>query len=78
MNSTGKHLELKISEGENNFINYLYISIHRKTNNIDLGIYSKPTHTDVNTQFSSTHPLEHKLAAFNVYINRMLTLPITT
>jgi hypothetical protein len=27
--------------------------------------------------FSSYHPLEHKLAAFNFYINRMLTLPIT-
>jgi len=24
-----------------------------------------------------SHPLEHKLAAFNFYINRILTLPIT-
>jgi len=31
----------------------------------------------VTIQFSSNHPLEHKLAAFNFYINRMVTLPIT-
>jgi hypothetical protein len=27
-------------------------------------------------RFSSNHALEHKLAAFNFYINRILTLPI--
>jgi hypothetical protein len=47
------------------------------TNSIDLGIYRKPTHIDVTIQFSSKHPLKNKLAAFNFYINRMLTLPVT-
>ena len=77
MNNSDKHLEFKLSEENNNSINYLDLSIHRNTNSIDLGIYRKPTHTDVSTQFSFSHPLENKLAAFNFYINRMLTLPIT-
>jgi hypothetical protein len=75
--NTDKHLEFKLSEEENNTMNYLDLSIHRNTNSIDIRIYTKPTHTDATIQFSSNHPLEHKLAAFSFYINRMLTLPIT-
>ena len=77
MNSIDKHLEFKLLEEENNAINYLDLSIHRNTNSIDLGIYRKPTHTDVIIQFFSNCPIEHKLAAFNLDISRMLTLPIT-
>jgi len=77
MNNIDKHLEFKISEEENNSINYLDLSIHRNAYNIDLGIYRKPTHTDITIQFPSNHPHEHKMAAFNYYIKRILTLPIT-
>jgi len=72
MNNIHKHLEFKLSEEENNTINYLDLSIHRNTNSIDTGIYRKPTHTHVTIQFSSNHTLEHKQAAFNFYINTML------
>ena len=64
MNNIGKHLEFILSE-ENNTMNYLDLSIHRNTNSTDIRIYKKPTHTDVTIQFSSNHPLEHKLAEFN-------------
>ena len=77
MNNIDKHLEFKISVEENNYINYLDLSIHRSTNSIVLGIYREPTHTDVAIQFSSNHSHEHRLLAFSYYINRMLTLPIT-
>jgi hypothetical protein len=76
MNNIDKHLEFKLSEEENNTINYLDLSIHRNTKSTDFGIYRKPTHTDVIVQFSSNHPLKHKLAALNFYTYRMLTLPI--
>jgi hypothetical protein len=44
---------------------------------VELGIYQKPTSTDTTIHFSSNHPYEHKLAAFNYYINILLTLSIT-
>ena len=75
-NDIYKHLQFKLST-EENFINYLDLSIYRNNSNIELGIHRKPTNTDTTIHFSSNHPYEHKLAAFNYYIKRMLTLPVT-
>jgi len=76
-NNIDKHLQFKLSMEENNLINYLDLSIYRNNSNVELGIYRKPTSTDTTIHFSSNHPYGHKLAAFNYYINRLLTLPIT-
>jgi hypothetical protein len=75
-NNRDKRLQFKLSTEENNLINYLYFSIYRNNSNVELGICRKPTSTDTTIHFSSNHPNEHKLAAFNYYINRLLTLPI--
>jgi hypothetical protein len=53
INNIDKHFEFKLSEEENNTVNYLDLSIHRNTNSINVGIYRKPTHTDFTKQFSS-------------------------
>jgi hypothetical protein len=76
-NNLDKRLQFKLSTEENNIINYLDLTIYRNNSNIELGIYRKPTSTDTTIHLTSNHPYEHKLAAFNHYINRMLTLPIT-
>ena len=75
-NSIDKQLQFKPSTEENNLINYLDLAIYRN-NSIHLGIYRKPTCIDTIIHFLTNHPFEHKLAAFNYYINRMLTLPTT-
>ena len=77
MNSIHKHLEFKLTEEENKNVNYLDLSIHRDNNNLQLGIYRRPTQTDTTIRCTSNHPLENKLAAHNFYINRMLSTPIT-
>jgi len=77
MNNTDEHLEFKISREDNKTINYLELSINRNANNVDLNIYRKPTHIDITVYFTSNHPYDHKLAAFNYYINRMIIMPIT-
>jgi hypothetical protein len=77
INNTDEQLEFKISREENETINYLDLSINRKTNNMNLNIYRKPTYIDIGIHFSSSHPYDHKLAAFKYYINRMITMPIT-
>jgi hypothetical protein len=42
-----------------------------------MGICRKPTQMDTTIHFTSNHPLEHKLAAYRFYINRMLFTLIT-
>ena len=77
MNNVDEHLEFKMSTEENSVTNYLNQSINRNTSNMDLCIYRKPMCIDITIHFSSNHPYGHKLAAFNYYINRMLTMPIS-
>jgi len=72
MNNVDEHLEFKMSTEENSVTNYLDLSINRNASNIDLCIYRKPTYIDITIHFSSNHPHDHKLAACNYYINRML------
>jgi hypothetical protein len=55
----------------------LDISFHRKNSHLHVGIHRKPTQTDTTIHFTSINPLEHKPAAYNFYINRMIALPIT-
>jgi hypothetical protein len=45
MKNTHKYLEFKLTEEENN-ITYLELSIHRKNEDLHLGIHRKPTQTD--------------------------------
>jgi hypothetical protein len=73
MNSAHKYLGFKLTKQENN-TTYLDLSILRNGNDLCLGINRKPTQTDTTIHFISNHPFEHKLAAYNFYINRMITL----
>jgi hypothetical protein len=77
MNNIHKHLEFKLTMEEDNNISYLDLSIHRGNHNLQTEIYRKPTQTDTTIHFTSNCPLEHKLAAYRLYINRMLSTPIT-
>ena len=77
MNNIQKYLEFKITEEENNNINYLDLSIHRHNNNLNLEIYRIHTQTGITIHFTSNHPFKQDLAAFIFYINIILLLPIT-
>jgi hypothetical protein len=77
MNNFDEHLEFKISMEENRTMNNIDLSINRNANNVDLSIYRKPTYIGITIHFSSDHPYDHKFAAFNYHINRMITMPIT-
>jgi hypothetical protein len=77
MNSVDEHLEFKMSIEKNRITNYFDLSINRNASNVDLCIYRKPTYIDITIHFSSNHPYDQKLAAFNYYINRMITMSIS-
>jgi uncharacterized protein YifE (UPF0438 family) len=61
----------------NEYISYLDLNMHRNLNNIHLGIYRKPTSTDVVIPQSSNHPASHKTAAFHYMLDRAFRLPLT-
>jgi hypothetical protein len=65
-----------IKTESNQQINYFDLSIHRMCKEITLGIYCKPTYSDMAIPYSSNHPRNHKMAAFNYLLNRVKKLPI--
>ena len=71
------HLEFTHTIEENNTITYLDLNIQRDMQNLLLSIHRKPKQTDITIHYTSNHPIQHKMAAYNTYIHRMLTLPIT-
>ncbi|KAL3283515.1 hypothetical protein HHI36_006654 [Cryptolaemus montrouzieri] len=79
--NTPKNLHPKIkftSEIEqNNSINFLDLTITRSNNKHQFLIYHKPSHTDITIHYTSAHPYQHKVAAFNSYIHRLLNTPMS-
>jgi len=56
-------------------INFLDLSIIRKTPKLETDIFRKPTIT-VTIHYLSNHPIEHKFATYRYYIERMFNLPL--
>jgi hypothetical protein len=52
-------------------------SITRKPTSLKLDIYLKSSATNTTISFLSNHAIEHKLAAYNFFINRKLSLPLS-
>ena len=72
-----KNLSFKLTTEHKNSINFLVMTVDRKENKLEIGIYRKETSTDTTIHYTSNHPIEQKMAAFRYYINRLLTLPLT-
>jgi hypothetical protein len=74
-----KHPKIKFKKEleQNNSLNFLDLTITKVDNKHDFQIYRKPTHTDTVIPASSTHPWQHKLAAFHCYAHRLLTVPLS-
>jgi len=72
-----KNRRLTIRQEDNNQISFLDLLITRQTHKLDIDIYRKSTTTDTTISYMSNHPIEHKLAAYRSYINRMNNLPLS-
>jgi hypothetical protein len=57
-------------------INFLDLTITRKTTNLEIDIFRKSTTTNTTIKYLSNHPLEQKLAAYQYYIDRTYNLPL--
>lgn len=65
------------TQDENRSLNFLDLNIKLSDNKHSFDIFRKPTHTGVVIDNTSLHPISHKLAAFNCYINRVLNIPLS-
>ena len=66
-----------MTDEENNTINFLDLTITRKHKKLDINIYRKPTTTDTTIHYKSSHPIQHKLAAYRYLLNRLHNLPLS-
>jgi hypothetical protein len=71
------HLQFTPSH-ENNSLCILDLLLIRQPDKIEIDIYRKPTTTDTTINYTSSHPNEHKKAAYRYLTNRMTSLPLTT
>jgi hypothetical protein len=76
-NGMHPNIVYKMEIEENEHVSFLDLNIHRNPNKIDMGIYRKPTYTDVVIPHSSNHPASHKSAAFHYMLDRPKRLPLT-
>jgi len=56
---------------QNNKINYLDITIHKKPTNVSISVFRKPTYTDTLIPCTSNHPIQQKYAAVRFLYNRL-------
>jgi len=75
-NAMHSNLQLTPTLESNNQISFLDLLIIRKSHQLEIDVYRKPTTTDTTINYLSNHPMEHKLATYRYYIERMLNLPL--
>jgi hypothetical protein len=78
METIHSNTKLNPTHETNDKIRFVDLSVTRKPTSLKLDIYRKPTAIDTNINFFSNHPLQHKLAAYRFFINRMVSLPLNS
>lgn len=78
LNSLHPNIKFSTEIETNTSINFLDLTITRLSNKLDFSIYRKPSHTDTTIHYTSNHPYQHKVAAYNSMIHRLLHIPLST
>lgn len=77
INNIHPNIKFTIEEEINNSINFLDLQISKINHKHEFSIFHKPSHTDITIHSSSTHPIQHKLAAFHSMVHRLLNIPMS-
>jgi hypothetical protein len=62
---------------QDSMISFLDLKIHRHTNETSIGIYRKPTFTDVIVPADSNHPKQHRTSGLKYMLDRANKLPLS-
>jgi hypothetical protein len=76
-NNIHRKIQFSMEEENNKQINFLYLSITKTHNSLQVGIFRKPTATDIMIHNTSCYPTEHETAGISYLINRAITYPIS-
>jgi len=75
-NTIHNNLQINPSPENAGQISFLDLTFTRKTTSLEIDIFPKPTTNNTTINYLSSHPLEHKLAAYRYYIERMFSLSL--
>ena len=76
MNNINNNIKFTMEVENENCLNFLDLSVRRNADCITYKIYRKPTTTDITVHADSFHPYTQKMAPFNAFVNRLLTIPM--
>ena len=69
------HIQFTVEVESNNSLPFLDVLLtHESDGSITTSVYRKPTHTDKYSDFSSHHPLQHKISAIRTLFSRASVL----
>lgn len=78
LNNINDNIQFTLETEIENKINFLDLTITRLHDKFQYQIYRKPTTTDATIHAESHHPFTQKMAAYNSFIHRLLTIPLET
>lgn len=76
-NKINNNLQFTLETEIDNKLNFLDLTIEKIDGKLAFNIYRKPTATNHTIHQTSYHPMNHKLAAYNTMIHRMLSIPLS-
>lgn len=76
LNKIHPNVKFTLETEENHSINYLDLTIFKDENALRFKIYRKPTTTAQTIHASSHHPYNQKMAAYNSFVHRLLSVPL--
>ena len=75
LNSINPHIQFTVEVESNNSLPFLDVLLtHESDGNITTSVYRKPTHTDKYLDFSSHHPLQHKISVIRTLFSQASVL----
>ncbi len=78
INKIHNNIQFTVDKEDQNKIHYLDLTIINEIPKFQYTVYRKPTQTSLTIPYNSYHPPQHKMAAYNALIYRMLKIPLTT
>lgn len=78
LNSSNSSIRFTMEKEMDGTIPFLDVLIKRVDTGLSFDVYRKPTSTDRYITSDSYHSHQHKLAAFNSMVHRMVNLPLST